>query len=144
MVPRGSAQKPTARGCRGVVGVWEQGCYVHATVMKDVVNSSQTSPGASLLCVPPGVLLIPVIEPFAHFFLFFSILTGLLEGRSHTSFCYGTKDSAGNKTDTTVNEGGGGVSVTSADPYGTCDVGSVSTRVAASRTVEGRELMTTY
>ena len=33
VVPRGSAQKPTARGCRGVVGVWEQGCYVHATVM---------------------------------------------------------------------------------------------------------------
>ena len=90
---------------REAVGVWEQGCYVHATVKKDAINSSQTSPGASLLCVPPGVSLIPVTETFAHFFLFFSILTGLLEGRSHTSFRYGTKYSAGNKTYTTVQEG---------------------------------------
>lgn len=105
VVSHGSERKLTTRGCGGAVGVWEQGCYVHATVKKDAINSSQTSPGASLLCVPPGVSLIPVTETFAHFFLFFSILTGLLEGRSHTSFRYGTKYSAGNKTYTTVQEG---------------------------------------
>lgn len=74
---------------------------------KDAVNLSQTSPGGSP-GVPPGILFTTVIEPFAHFFLFFSILTGLLEGRSPTSFCSSTKYSAGNKADPTVNEGGVG------------------------------------
>lgn len=72
---------------------------------KGAVNLSQTYPGGSP-GVPPGILFTTVRERFAHFFLFFSILTGLLEGRSPTSFCYSTKYSAGNKTDTTVNEGG--------------------------------------
>lgn len=70
-------------------------------------------------------------------FLFFSILTGLLEGRPHTSFYYSTKYSAGNKRDTKKNESGAGENSPPQTLISLVMLALFATRVAANCTVGG-------